>query len=299
MDVDKLRALVELSHRGSMSAVARATGYGTSAVSQQLAALERQAKVRLLEPSGRGVRLTPAGRRLVAHAETILAAVTAAERDLASDGEPTGLVRVAGYTTALRQYLMPVAAELAERYPGLELAVQEREPNEVDELLEEDEVDLGFSYDYTLVPRGGRGVCTLIGTCEMRLAVHPDLAPRGPIRAPSDLEFLREAEWIGNSRDSADDELAQRLCALAGWQPRVRHRSDSLDLVIDLVLATRGVCLLAADSAEIVRVTTYPIEFARPQRRMWSVVREGTQEWPATRAVIDAVRRRAAALAAA
>jgi DNA-binding transcriptional LysR family regulator len=295
MDLDKLRTLVELSRRGTMSAVAQATGYGTSAVSQQLAALERQAKVPLLEASGRRVRLTPAGRRLVTHAEAILAAVTAAERDLASTGEPAGLVRIAGYTTALRRYVVPAAGDLAREYPLLELAIQEHEPDEVDVLLDDDAIDLGFAYDYTLVPRGGRGVCTLLSTCEMKLAVHPDLVPKGRLRRPQDLEFLREAEWVGNSRDTADDELADRLCALAGWQPRVRHRADSLDLVVDLVLATRGVCLLAEDAPESSRLRTISVDFARPERRMWSVVREGAQDWPATRVVIDAVRRRAAA----
>jgi DNA-binding transcriptional LysR family regulator len=293
MDIDKLRTLVELSRRGTMAAVAQATGYGTSAVSQQLAALERQARVPLLESSGRRVRLTPAGRRLVTHAEGILAAVTAAERDLASSGEPSGLVRLAGYTTALRQYVLPAAEELARRHPGLELSIQEREPDEVDVLLDDDQIDLGFSYDYTLVPRGGRGVCTLLSTCSMKLAVHPDLVPAGPLRRPSDLEFLRDAEWVGNSRDTADDELAERICALAGWQPRVRHRADSLDLVVDLVLATRGVCLLAEDAPESRRLRTVSVDFVRAERRMWSVVRDGAQDWPAARAVIDAVRRRA------
>ena len=250
MDVDKLRTLVELSRRGTMAAVAEATGYGTSAISQQLAALERQAKVQLLEASGRGVRLTPAGRRLVDHAERILAAVTAAELDLTSDAEPSGLVRVAGYTTALRRHLLPVLDELARDYPKLELQIQELEPVEVDALLDDDELDLGFEYDYSLVPRGGRGVCTLLATNEMELYVHPDLAVPQAIRTPEELDRFKDVDWIGNSRDSADDELAVRICALAGWQPRMRHRADSLDLVVDLVLATRGVCLLAEDAPE-------------------------------------------------
>jgi DNA-binding transcriptional LysR family regulator len=293
MDLDKLRTLVELSRRGTMAAVAEATGYGTSAVSQQLAALERQVKVPLLEASGRRVRLTPAGRRLVGHAERILADVTAAELDLSAAAEPSGVVRVAGYTTALRQHLLPVMAELKQRYPLLQLEIQEGEPDEVDALLDDDEVDLGFEYDYTLVPRGGRGVCTLLFSGEMVLAVHPDLDPGQPIRSPQDLDAFRDADWIGNSRDSADDELAARVCALAGWQPRMRHRADSLDVVVDLVLATRGVCLIAAESPEARRLPTVPLQFVSAQRRMWSVVRDGAQDWPATNAVIDAVRRHA------
>jgi DNA-binding transcriptional LysR family regulator len=294
MDLDKLRTLVELSRRGTMAAVAEATGYGTSAVSQQLAALERQAKVPLLEASGRRVRLTPAGRRLVVHAEQILAAVTAAEIDLTASAEPSGVVRIAGYTTALRQHLLPVVDELTRAHPLLELEIQEQEPDEVDSLLDDNQVDLGFEYDYTLVPRGGRGVCTLLSTSEMKLAVHPDLDLPDPIRTPSQLAAFRDVDWIGNSRDSADDELAARLCALAGWQPRVRHRADSLDLVVDLVLATGGVCLLAEEAPESRRLRTVSVKFVKAERRMWSVVRDGAQDWPVTRVVIEAVRRHAA-----
>lgn len=295
--MDKLRTLVELSRRGTMAAVAEATGYGTSAVSQQLAALERQAKVPLLEPDGRGVRLTPAGRRLVVRAEQILAAVTAAEIDLSATAEPTGLVRVAGYTTALRQHLLPVLDELARDHPDLELEIQEHEPTEADALLDDDSVDLAFEYDYTLVPRGGRGFCTLLSTCDMVVGVHPDLVVPQAIRTPQDLMQFRDTDWIGNSRDSLDDELVRRVCALAGWEPRVRHRADSLDLVVDLVLARHGVCLISAEARESARLQTVPLSFVSVQQRMWSVVRDGAEEWPATRAVIDAVRRRAAARA--
>lgn len=293
MDLDKLRTLVELSRRGTMAAVAQATGYGTSAVSQQLAALERQAKVPLLETAGRGVRLTPAGRRLVAHAEQILAAVTAAEIDLSAGAEPSGLVRVGGYTSALRHHLLPVLGQLRRDHPRLELQIQEREPAEVDIMLDDDELDLGFEYDYTLVTRGGRGVCTLLSCTEMRLYVHPELVVPQAISTPDGLSQFRDVDWIGNSRDSADTELAERICALAGWAPRMDHLADSLDLAVDLALATRGVCLLPADAPEARRLRGVRLEFVRAEQRMWSVVREGTQDWPATNAVIDAVRRHA------
>jgi DNA-binding transcriptional LysR family regulator len=292
VDVHKLKMLAELSRLGTMTAVAQATGYGTSAVSQQLAALQREAGVPLLEADGRRVRLTPAGRRLAGHAETILAAVTAAELDLAAT-EPRGLVRVAGYTTVLRQYLLPRAGDLARTYPLLELELQEREPAEVDQLLDAGQIDLGFVYDYTLVPRNGRHIRSLLTGTPTVLAVPPGFTCPCPIRTPGDLEAFRDTPWIGNSRDQGDDELAARLCALAGWTPRIRHRADSLDLVIDMVLTGQGVGLLPADAPGASRLTTVPLLLAPTDRRMWSVVRAGTQGWAAATAVIDAVRQHA------
>jgi len=280
-----------------MSAVAQATGYGTSAVSQQLAALERDAGVPLLEAAGRRVRLTPAGRRLVSHAEGILAAVTAAELDLAATSEPSGLVRVAGYTTALQQDVLRAVGELARLHPSLEVELQEREPAEVDELLDAGQIDVGFVYDYTLVPRGGRHVRSLLCSNPVMLAVPPESAVPAQLGSPDDLEGLRDELWIVSSRDPGDDELAARICALGGWTPRIRHRVDSLELVIDLVLAGQGVSLLPANVHGADRVRMVPVSLARAERRMWSVIRAGTQKWPATMAVIEAVRRQASSAA--
>src|SRR3954471_14064225 len=127
MDLDKLRALVELSRLGTMTAVATSTGYGTSAVSQQLAALERQVGTRLLESHGRRVRLTPAGRRLAEHGRTILAAVTAAELEGSARDEPHGpraggraARRAAGRRAHQRAAVAaaPGAARAGRRVPG-------------------------------------------------------------------------------------------------------------------------------------------------------------------------------------
>src|SRR3954470_10949616 len=113
MDPHRLRLLLELARLGSMRAVAEELGYTTSTVSQQLAVLAREAGATLIEPEGRRVRLTPAGRRLAEHAVTILAALEAARTDLDPRAEPSGTVRVAGFATAVRRSLVPVAARLA------------------------------------------------------------------------------------------------------------------------------------------------------------------------------------------
>ena len=99
MDTRRLQLLLALSRLGSMRAVADAHHLTTSTVSQQIAALAKETGVQLIEPDGRRVRLTPAGRRLADHAVTILAAVDSARLDLDPDAEPAGTVRVGGFVT--------------------------------------------------------------------------------------------------------------------------------------------------------------------------------------------------------
>src|SRR5687767_12186443 len=152
MDVRRLRMLLELSRLGSMHEVAGALGTTTSSVSQGIAALSRDVGSPLLEPDGRRVRLTPAGRRLADHAVTILAAVDAARLDLDPEAEPSGAVRVAGFATAIRRTLLPAVADLAVSHPGVEVRIHEYEPLEALDLITADDVDLALVYDYNLAP---------------------------------------------------------------------------------------------------------------------------------------------------
>ena len=99
LDSHRLRLLKEFAERGTIVAAAAALGYTPSAVSQQLAALEREAGVALLDRTARAAELTDAGRRLAAHAERILAMIEEAESDLAAP-EPAGLVTIAAFPTA-------------------------------------------------------------------------------------------------------------------------------------------------------------------------------------------------------
>ncbi len=99
------------------------------------------------------MRLTPAGRRLAAHGRGILAAVTAAELDLAARDEPHGLLQIAGHTTALRELVVPALPALAEAYPAGRIDLYESEPDQTEAVLDDDRIDLGLVWDYPLVPR--------------------------------------------------------------------------------------------------------------------------------------------------
>jgi DNA-binding transcriptional LysR family regulator len=281
MDPRRLRLLLELSRRGSMRAVADELGYTTSTVSQQLAVLAREAGTPLIEPAGRMVRLTPAGRRLADHAVTILAALEAARADLDPTAEPAGRVRVAGFATAIRRSLVPVLAALADTHPAVQLQVREHEPPEAIALLADDEIDLALVYDYNLAPRAfGRDVnVTPLWTALWHLAVPLGDDPVGTDTSPHVLHRYADASWIVNSRDTADEATLRAAAALAGFIPRFTHRADSLELVQDLIAAGLGVGLLPADDPLREGVQRLELRDPEAELRSYALTRRGREAW--------------------
>lgn len=274
--------LVELADLGTLRAVADVTRYSTSAVSQQLDALERAAGTPLVEPAGRRLALTPAGRALLPHARTMLATLDAAHGDLRPDGPPVGEVRLAGYASALVHEVVPAVTRLREVYPDLTVSMQEREPDEVSGLLAEDAVDVGLVYDFSLVPKGFTGV--RFGDVEMALVV-----PDGEARGLADLLADPRTGWITNSRGPDDDELIHRVGARFGVVPHVAHRIDSLDLVARVVAAGLGVALIAADGPRVDGAHYRDLDGAAGRRRGYACTRPGRETWPANAALIVAV----------
>ncbi|MBW0093636.1 LysR family transcriptional regulator [Pseudonocardia sp. KRD-184] len=278
METRRLELLVALARLGSMREVADELGVTTSTVSQQIAALAREAGAALLEPVGRRVRLTPAGRRLADHAVTILAAVDAARADLDPDAEPAGSVRVAGFATAIRRSLVPLLASL--RGTRVQMLIAEHEPSEALDLLAEDAVDLALVYDYALAPRtlDDRFEATPLWTARWGLAVPAGTADVGGT-AHAVVARHRDADWIVNSRNDADERVVAALAAHAGFTPRIVHRADSLDLVQDLVAAGLGVGLLAESVAVREGVRLLPLRGPDVLLRAFAVVRRGRDAW--------------------
>ena len=281
MDSRRLELLLELSRLGSMREVGEAMHVTTSTVSQQIAALAREAGTPLTEPDGRRVRLTPAGRRLASHAVTILAAIEAARRDLDPSAAPAGTVRVAAYATAVRQLLLPVARSLAIQQPDVQLHIHEHEPAEALGLLAGDEVDLALIYDYSLAPAGlDRSLVSqpLGGT---RWSLGTPAAPgRDRGTAPEIFTRYRDHDWIVNSRNTADEEVIRIVASLAGFQPRIAHRADSLELVQDMILAGLGVGLLPAAPPTVRGVTLRRLRQPDVTQRAYAVTRRGHAAWP-------------------
>ena len=283
VDTRRLELLLELSRLGSMREVGEAMQVTTSTVSQQIAALAREAGTPLIEPDGRRVRLTPAGRRLAGHAVTILAAVEAARRDLGPwnpAAPPAGTVRVAAYASAFRQVLLPVVRILADRQPEVRLHLLEQEPAEALGLLAADEVDLALTYDYNLAPVGfGRDLRA------EPLAITPWHlgTPAGPGSRGTAAEVFRryrDDPWIVNSRNTADEDVVRIVASLAGFEPRITQRADSLDLVYDMILAGLGVGLLPAGRPAVRGVTLRRLRQPDVVLRSYAVTRGGHAAWP-------------------
>src|SRR3954447_25350425 len=131
LDVRRLKVLREVAARGSFSAAAESLSYTQSAVSQQIAALERECAAKLLERGPRGVRLTDAGRALVQHADAILARIDDAEEELAAiAGLREGRLRLASFQSAGSTLVPRAVAAFRDRHPGVELAMVQAEPEE-------------------------------------------------------------------------------------------------------------------------------------------------------------------------
>ncbi len=289
MDPRRLEFLLELSRLGSMHEVAESLHVTTSTVSQQIAALARDVGTPLLEPAGRRVRLTPAGRRLAEHAVTVLAAIEAARVDLDPAAEPAGEVRVAAFATAIRTALLPVVRTLASGHLEVSVRIHEHEPSEAIALLAADDVDLALTYDYNLAPGVVDRTIDSRPLWETAWSLGaPPTGRRGELgNAPGVFERYRDDDWIVNSRNTADEDVVRAVASLAGFRPRITHRVDSLELVQDMIAAGLGVGLLPADQRTVPGVSLLSLTGPEVLLRASAVTRRGRISWPPLALVLD------------
>src|SRR5215210_5542126 len=154
LELRRLRLLRELHDRGTIAAVADALQFTPSAVSQQLAMLEREAGVPLLERAGRGVRLTDAGLVLVDHAEALLERAARAEADLAAAaGAVSGRGRIAGFQSVMLRLAIPAMETLAREAPRLRCEVIEAEPEDALPALALGDLDMVLADEWQHQPR--------------------------------------------------------------------------------------------------------------------------------------------------
>lgn len=303
LDVHRLRLLRELHLRGTISAVADALSYTPSAVSQQLAVLEREAGVPLLEPVGRRVRLTRQGEVLVGHADLIIDQLDQAEADLArSHDEIAGRVRVAMFQSAMHALLPDALESLADRHPRLRVEVQEREPTSAARLLLTHDVDIALGEEYPGRPLPRPAGVSYQDLCRdgMSIAVPPRLAAevatawsgRTTIR---DLAVLADEPWILDPKDVPPRSWVEDLCLRAGFTPDIRY--ESVDVLSQLRMVESGHAIaVVPDLMWLVhqpKAALFPVPGKPLRRRVFSAVRRGSAGHPAIKALraalLDAV----------
>lgn len=233
-DLHRLRLLRELSHRGTLAAVADALGYSPSAISHQLAILEREVKVPLLEPAGRRVRLTPAAASLVAHTETIMRELERAEADIAASRSAiTGTVRVATFQTAAHTLVLDAVDRLSDQHPHLTVTFAHVNAEAAIPALLAHDFDLVLSEDYPGGPGAAHpGVTTSAITDDpLLLAIPADWSARN-------LSDLADAPWVMEHLGAAARAWSTATCRISGFEPQVRY--ETADLSLHAAIVTRG-----------------------------------------------------------
>jgi DNA-binding transcriptional LysR family regulator len=285
LDVKRLKILREVACQGSFSAAGDALFLSQSAVSQQIATLEREVGMQLLDRTREGPKLTDAGRVLVGHAEAAIARLDEAERELAAiAGLEGGELRLASFPSASATVLTEAVSLFHHRHPAVRLSVADAEPEQSLPRLRAGELDLALAFDYPLVPKPQERDLeqTLVLTESMHLALPKDheLAARPVVP----LAAFAETEWLCGSRPSSCGEVVYRACRDAGFEPRIGFETDDYHVMQGFIAAKLGVTLLpdlaltTLRTDLVVRDTDPPA----PTRRVWAASRPAGSRSPAT-----------------
>jgi DNA-binding transcriptional LysR family regulator len=293
LDVRRMRVLREVAIHGSMSGAADALGYTASAISQQVAALERETGVALVERGPRSVILTDAGRTLVEHTEAVLAQLDHAEEEMrAIAGLRGGRVRLATFRSAAETVVADAIARFHARFPGVELTLTEGEPEEYLPRLAAGELDVATTFEYDHVTALERRNLTVELLLEepMWLALpldHPLLELE-----TIELAALAAEPWIGSSPRSSVHDFTPNVCRAAGFEPRFAAQSDDYHVCQALVASGLGVAFIPGLSLRTrhPQVAVRLLDPRAPTRRVFAAHRPGADGSPAVRAMLDVLR---------
>jgi len=273
LDVKRMKVLREVAARGSFSAAAEALSFTQSAVSQQVAALERETGTTLLERGPRGVRLTEAGRALVAHADAILARIADAEEELAAlAGLRGGRLRIASFQSAGATLVPRAVKAFHDRHPEVELGMIEAEPDEAQARLRSGDIDLALVYDFERLPGTLGDDLELTHLIDDRydavLARDHPLAARPQIR----LRELAREPWVASTRSCGCREITDRACQDAGFDLAVAFEADETMAAQALVAAGVGVTIFPRLALNPLHPGVVARSLGReaPVRRIWA-----------------------------
>lgn len=236
MDIARLKAIRELSVRGSITAVAHALNVTASAVSQQISQLEDEVGVSLTERNGRGVKLTHAGEVLASHAERVMSAVDEAKSEMAIIRQDiAGTLRVAAFATAAAALLPPVILALKRTYPRLDITLVEMEPAEGIAALGSWDTDVAIVDDLSVRLARMEKQVQKIRLIDDELLVA--MAPSHPLASKTSLTLaeLRDEPWALDSATSFYGEFVLELCRQAGFTPQVNAACRGSEIIAAMV----------------------------------------------------------------
>ncbi|MBH5334995.1 LysR family transcriptional regulator [Streptomyces pactum] len=292
LDLSRLRALHAVAMHGSVSAAAVALGYTPSAVSQQIAKLERETRTTLLERRGRGVVLTDAAHHLVEAAEQLLALVERAETALEERrGRPTGRLVIGAFASAARGLLPPVLARLGRDHPSLDARLVEVDPHLSPDLVARGVIDLAVTHDWDISPLPApEGVeRAVIGDDPSDILV-PDGHPLAalPVLGRADLAGRR---WICQPPGSVCHDWLVRTLRADGHEPDLAYQVAEYHSQIALVAAGLGIALVPRLGRGPVPagVVVVPLD-PTPVRRLYALWRPGAARRPAITEAVRALR---------
>ena len=287
LDVTRLRVLEAVARHGSVTVAARELDYSQSSVSHHLARLEAETGAQLLQRAGRGIRLTQAGQLLADRAAEIIGRIDAADAELSAHvGLTAGRVRVAGFASAISSLVLPAAAGLARKHPGLEIGSIDTHPPEALALLRTGRVEVAIIFRYDDAEDEAPGI-RLHYLLDDPMYLLSNRRTRG-------LASVSEATWVAGCPRCREHLLA--LCQTAGFEPRIGYESDDMVLIQALVAA--GLCVatlpglaLRAHHADGVIATKLP---GLP-RRVYAATYGEPPDPPAVTALLTALTEAAAA----
>ncbi|MGW4778352.1 LysR family transcriptional regulator [Streptomyces filamentosus] len=303
LDVRRLRILQHLAAYGTVAATAEALHLTPPAVSQHLAALQKEAGTPVVEKHGRTLRLTAAGELLVAHAEIILAELAAAESGLAAlQSGRRGIVRITAFASAARTLVAPLWQRLTgtDPAPELSLRLSVQEPDQALDELHKRSTDLALVHSYTVLPRSFPAAYeqALLMEEPVLLALHPRQAGELGLQPgrPVDLSRTADMPWLTPGPETSCYEMIQRACGAAGFVPDIRARSSDFAVLAALVAAGAGIALIPRmalpDTTDglCLHPLLHPVS-----RSVFTVSRAGTSKRPDLRHVLRLLQDAAAA----
>lgn len=292
LNLERLRTLDALARHGSVSGAAEGLHVTTSAVSQQLAKLEREVGQQLLAKNGRGVRLTDAGRLLAEHAARILSQVELAQSDLeAHRGEVVGELRLAAFPTAARGLFPAALSRLRKAHPGLRVTSRETEPEAAVLAVMRGDFDLAVVLDWynrpLPMPDGLVKAVILDDTADIAMPVDHRYAGRAEV----DLEDFADDDWITWGENEFCHEWLIHTLRSKGIEPRVSHRAEEHPTQLALVSAGLGVCVAPRLGRGPLPEGVRAVPVSQSVRRqVYAVWRADADRRPSIRAAVEALQ---------